>query len=172
MSQEPIIFKRSLIDNIRYGKITASDEECIQAAKEANIEKLIEKEKLEENKEEDIINKKINDKINENDNQISRGEKQRIAIAIIFLKNPSILLFDEATSSLDKINEVEVEKSLNKLANRKTSISIAHRLNTIENSDMIFVFENGKIVEKGKHEDLMKLQKIYYTLYKYSEYSN
>ena len=167
VNQDPILFKRSIIENIRYGKLEASDEECIQAAKEANIMKFFEEKNINGKEEENIINKIINEK--KNDNPISSGEKQRLAIARVFLKNPIILLFDEATSFLDKNNELEVQKSLNKLANKKTSISIAHRLNTIENTDMIFVFENGKIVEKGKHQDLMKLKNIYYTLYKYSE---
>ena len=102
-------------------------------------------------------------------NPISGGEKQRLAIARVFLKNPVILLMDEATSSLDKNNEIEIQKSLNKLANKKTSITIAHRLNTIENSDMIFVLEGGEIVEKGKHQDLMELKKVYYSLYQNSQ---
>ena len=76
---------------------------------------------------------------------------------------------DEATSSLDKNNEIEIQKSLNKLANKKTSLTVAHRLNTIENSDMIFVVENGEIVEKGKHQDLMELKKVYYNLYQNSQ---
>ena len=99
---------------------------------------------------------------------LSGGQKQKLAIARIFLKNPVILLLDEATSALDKQSEIEVQNSLDKLSKNKTTISIAHRLSTIENSDKIFVFDNGRIHEQGTHEELMKLKKRYYTLQKYS----
>ena len=151
VNQESILFKRNMKENIRYGNFDADDAECEKSAKDANIM--------------NILN--INEEID--DNPISEGEKQRLAIARVFLKNPVILLMDEATSSLDKNNELEIEKSLNKLANNKTSLTVAHRLNTIENSDMIFVVENGEIVEKGKHQDLMKLKKVYYNLYQNSQ---
>ena len=150
VNQDPVLFKRSMKENIRYGNLDANDEQCENSAKDANI-----------------IN--IFEKGHKDDNPISGGEKQRIAIARVFLKNPVILLMDEATSSLDKNNEIEIQKSLDKLANKKTSITIAHRLNTIENSDMIFVLEGGEIVEKGKHQDLMELKKVYYNLYQNSQ---
>ena len=150
VNQDPVLFKRSMKENIRYGNLDANDEQCENSAKDANIVNILEKGQ-------------------KDDNPISGGEKQRIAIARVFLKNPVILLMDEATSSLDKNNEIEIQKSLDKLANKKTSISIAHRLNTIENSDMIFVLEGGEIVEKGKHQDLMELKKVYYSLYQNSQ---
>ena len=78
---------------------------------------------------------------------------------------------DEATSALDKESELEVQKSLDKISSNKTTITIAHRLNTIENSDKIYVFDNGRICEQGTHDELMKLKKRYYTLYKYSSLS-
>ena len=84
------------------------------------------------------------------------------------LKNPVILLLDEATSALDKESELEVQKSLDKISENKTTVAIAHRLNTIENSDKIFAFDGGRIHEQGTHDELMKLKKRYYTLYKYS----
>ena len=99
---------------------------------------------------------------------LSGGEKQKLAIARTVLKNPVILLLDEATSALDKESELEVQKSLDKISLNKTTVTIAHRLNTIENSDKIFVFDNGRIHEQGTHDELMKLKKRYYTLYKYS----
>ena len=114
VNQEPVLFKRSLIENIRYGKIEASNQECIQASKEVNLMNLVNEEinEIKNNK-----NKKFDDKINiieNNKKSISGGEKQRLAISRIFLKNPIILLLDEATSSLDKFNELEIQKSLNK----------------------------------------------------------
>ena len=102
---------------------------------------------------------------------LSGGDKQKLAIGRIFLKNPPILLLDEPTSNLDKDSEVEIEKSLEILAENKTTITIAHRLNTIENCDKIIVFDDGRIKEEGTHEELMKLKKRYYTLYKFSNLS-
>ena len=159
--QEPSIFKISSIENIRYGNLKATDEECIQAAKEADALKILKKENhkgdsfLENKKEEKIF--------------LSGGEKQKIAVARTFLKNPSILLLDEPTSALDKESEENLQRSLDKLSINKTTVAIAHRLNTIENYDKIIVLNNGVISEQGTHEELMKLQKRYYTLHKYSK---
>ena len=99
---------------------------------------------------------------------VSGGEKQRLAIARVFLKNPVIILLDEATSALDKDSELEVQKSLDKLCLNRTSIYIAHRLNTIEKCNKIIVLENGRLVEQGTHQELMNLKKKYYTLHNYS----
>ena len=99
---------------------------------------------------------------------VSGGEKQRLAIARVFLKDPKIILLDEATSALDKESEVEVQKSLFELQKFRTSISIAHRLSTIVDSDIIFVIENGNIVEQGRHQELLQKGGKYATLYKYS----
>ena len=152
VSQEPSIFRTSYLENIRYGNLNATDEECKIAAKEADSLDIF------ENEEKDKKKKAA----------LSGGQKQKLAIARLFLKNPKILLLDEATSALDKQSEIEVQNSLNKLSNNKTTISIAYRLNTIENSDKIYVFDNGRIHEQGTHDELMKLKKRYYTLQKYS----
>ena len=100
---------------------------------------------------------------------VSGGEKQRLAIARTFLKNPIILLLDEGTSALDKESEKAVQASIEILQKGRTSIAVAHRLTTIQNSDIILVMENGKLVEKGNHEELLKLGKKYANLYRYSE---
>ena len=151
VSQEPVLFKRSVYENILYGDLTANKDEVLEAAKRAHIEKFFDKEQM-----------------GTKEDPVSGGEKQRLAIARVFLKNPVILLLDEATSALDKESEVEVQKSLFELQKFRTSISIAHRLSTIVDSDIIFVIENGNIVEQGKHQELIDKKGKYMTLYKYS----
>ena len=111
----------------------------------------------------------MEEQMGKKEDPVSGGEKQRLAIARAFLKNPVILLLDEATSSLDKENEKIVQESINILQKGRTSITIAHRLNTIQNSDIILVLEAGKLVEKGTHQELLNLGKKYANLQKYSE---
>ena len=152
VSQEPVLFKRSVYENILYGRLDANVDEVFNAAKAAVIEKFFDKKQF-----------------GTKDDPVSGGEKQRLAIARCFLKDPIILLLDEATSALDKESEKGVQASINALQKGRTSIAVAHRLTTIEKSDVILVMEKGRLVEKGNHEELMKLGKKYANLYKYSE---
>ena len=160
--QEPSLFKTSPLENVRYGKLDASNEECVQAARYANIMKFFDEDNM--NKMIEFRNK--NSELNDKKDLMSGGERQRLCIARVFLKNPSILLLDEVTSSLDKESELEIQNSLEKLADKRTSISISHRLSTIEKCDQILVMENGKIIEKGIHQELMDLKQVYYTMQK------
>ena len=151
VSQEPVLFKRSVYENILYGNLNATKDEVLEAAKRAHIEKFFDQQQM-----------------GTKEDPVSGGEKQRLAIARCFLKNPVILLLDEATSALDKESEIEVQKSLFELQKCRTSVSIAHRLSTIVDSDVIFVIENGKVVEQGKHQELLEKGGKYAILYKLS----
>ena len=152
--QETFLFSGTLKSNIKYGKNDATDEEIIEAAKQANAHEFIEK--LENGYETEI---------GERGAKLSGGQKQRIAIARAILENPQILILDEATSALDNDSEKLVQEALEKLMKGKTTFVIAHRLSTIENSDKIAVIQQGELKELGKHEELMELNGIYYGLY-------
>jgi len=141
--QDPILFHRTLMENIRYGKPEATDEEVIEAAKLAHCAEFIESLPL-----------KYETFVGERGIKLSGGERQRIAIARAILKNAPILILDEATSSLDSHSESLIQKALNNLMERCTTIAIAHRLSTIKKMDRIIVMEGGQIIEDGTHEEL------------------
>ena len=125
-----------------------------EAAKTANIDEDIQ-----------TLNKKYDSFIGERGTKLSGGQKQRLTIARAILKNPSLLIFDEATSSLDTESEIKVQIAIDNLIKNRTVIIIAHRLSTIKNADKIFVFNKGKIVEEGTHQDLYQVDGFYKKLY-------
>jgi len=152
--QDTILFSDSVKSNILMGKSDATDEEVIAAAKAANAHDFIEGLPL-----------GYETKVGERGVKLSGGQKQRIAIARVFLKNPPLLILDEATSALDLESESLIQESLERLANERTTLIVAHRLSTITHADKIFVIDSGQLKETGTHEQLMKLQGIYYGLF-------
>ncbi|NFL35115.1 ABC transporter ATP-binding protein [Clostridium botulinum] len=150
VQQEVFLFTGTIRDNILYGKTNASEEEIIKASKMANIHEFIES-----------LPEGYDTYIGERGVKLSGGQKQRISIARVFLKNPSILILDEATSALDNATEHIIQESLKKLCEGRTTIVVAHRLSTIQNADEIVVIGNKGIIEKGSHDELMKLNGEY-----------
>jgi subfamily B ATP-binding cassette protein MsbA len=160
VSQESILFNDTIYNNIRLGKLDASKDEIINAAKVANAHQF-------------ILDSKNGYQTNIGDrgNKLSGGQKQRISIARAVLKNPEILILDEATSSLDTESEKLVQNALEKLMKARTSLVIAHRLSTIKNADEIIVLDKGVIVERGTHDDLISKNGHYKKLSKLQSFS-
>ena len=154
VSQETIIYNKSFMDNIRFGNLDAPDHKIKKAAMNADIHKFI----YNSVNGYDTI-------VGEGGNTLSGGQKQRISIARAILKDAPILLLDEATNSLDTETESEINKTLDTLAKNKTTITIAHRISTIVNSDQIILFNNGKIIDVGTHKNLIKSSDYYKKLY-------
>ena len=152
VSQDIVIFDQSIEENILYANPTATREMIFEAAKKAEIDKLLFERK--------------GQPVGPNGSQLSGGQKQRIALARAFLKPAPILLLDEATSALDAVTEASIAKSLNKLGENTTTIVVAHKLSSIKNADTIFVLDNGNLVEGGTHSELMKKKKYYATMIK------
>lgn len=163
VTQETLLFNDSIRNNIAYGETEIPLEKIIEAAKAANAHNFISK--LEEGYDTVIGDRGV---------KLSGGERQRISIARALLKNPPILILDEATSSLDTESEILVQQAIEKLMEGRTSIVIAHRLSTIKNADKIVVISKGEIVETGKHSELLELNGLYSKLhniqFKYQEY--
>lgn len=152
--QDPSLFHRSLMDNIRYGKINASPEEVIMAAKKAHAHEFIDKLPL-----------AYESLVGERGVKLSGGQRQRISIARAILKNAPILILDEATSQLDSVTENIIQEALRELMHNKTTIVIAHRLSTLLHMDRILVFDQGHVVEDGSHTDLLNKGGLYKTLW-------
>jgi ABC-type multidrug transport system fused ATPase/permease subunit len=150
--QEVLLFSGSILENIRFGRPNATEQEVIDAAKKANAWEFIVG-----------FPEQLNTEVGDRGIQLSGGQKQRIAIARAILKNPSILILDEATSALDSTSERLVQDALEELMKGRTSIVIAHRLSTIRQADQILVLQDGQITEQGKHDELMALKGQYAT---------
>ncbi|MFA9466760.1 MAG: ABC transporter ATP-binding protein [Velocimicrobium sp.] len=154
VQQDVYLFAGSIMENIRYGQMDATDEQIIAAAKAANAHEFIME-----------LSNGYDTYIGQRGIKLSGGQKQRISIARVFLKNPPILIFDEATSALDNESEKVVQESLEKLAKNRTTFVIAHRLTTIRNAKNIIVLTEDGIKERGTHEELMQTDGIYKSLY-------
>ena len=155
VTQETLLFDDTVKANISYGSDNIPDSEVIDAAKAANAHEFILK-----------LPDAYDTIIGERGVSLSGGQKQRIAIARAIVKNPPILILDEATSSLDSESESNVQEAIESLMNKRTVIVIAHRLSTVKNANKILVLDRGKIVQKGNHEDLINDEGIYKQLHK------
>ena len=154
VQQDIYLFNDSMRENIRYGKPDATEEEIIEAAKRANIHDYIMS-----------LPAGYDTNIGERGVRLSGGQKQRLSIARVFLKNPPILILDEATSALDNTTEILIQNALDELCIGRTTLVVAHRLSTIKNADEIAVVDDGKIIEQGSHEELMREDGMYRHLY-------
>lgn len=158
VQQDVYLFSGTVLENIMYGNLNATREEAIEAAKKAGADDFIME-----------LKNGYDTYVGERGVKLSGGQRQRISIARVFLKDPAIMILDEATASLDNESEFAVAASLNELAKGRTTITIAHRLSSIKNSDRILVLTEEGIVEEGNHEELMKNEGIYYRYYTMAE---
>lgn len=154
VQQDVFLFNGTIRDNILYGRLNATEEEVIQAAKRANIHDYVMS-----------LEKGYDTEIGERGVRLSGGQKQRLSIARVFLKDPAILILDEATSALDNTTEILIQQALDELCKGRTTIVVAHRLSTIKRANSIAVISEGKITEQGTHEELMELGGTYKHLY-------
>lgn len=157
--QDPFLFEATVFENIRYGRLDATDEEVIEAAKKANAHGFISR--LEDGY--DTV-------LTADGGEISQGQKQLLSIARALIADPVLLLLDEATSSIDTVTELEIQEALDRLMVGRTSIVIAHRLNTVRKADTVYVMEQGKLIESGSQADLVERQGVYYTMLQDSQH--
>ena len=152
--QDSWLFCGTIMENLRYGNENATDEEVIAAAKSAHAHSFIKR-----------MPKGYDTEISEGGGNLSQGQKQLLCIARAMLTNPSVLILDEATSSIDTLTEIRVQKAFAKMMKGRTSFVVAHRLSTIKESDVILVMKDGNIIEQGSHKELLKKHGFYHTLY-------
>ena len=150
VSQETYLFHATVRENLGYAKPDATDEEIIEAAKQANIHETIMS-----------FPEGYQTMVGERGYRLSGGEKQRVAIARVLLKDPEVMILDEATSSMDTQGERIVQKTLDDVTRGRTTVAIAHRLSTVINADVIFVINRGEVVEQGTHQQLLKAGGLY-----------
>ena len=156
VQQDVFLFAGTIRENIAYGKIDATDEEIMVAAKEANILEFI-----------NSLPEGLDTYVGERGVKLSGGQKQRISIARAFLKNPPVLILDEATIALDNVTEMQIQQALDELSKGRTTLVVAHRLSTVKNADKIVVITSEGIMEEGSHEELIAKKGIYKSLYQY-----
>lgn len=154
VQQNVFLFDASIKENLRYGRSDATDSMMWEALEKARLADFVRS-----------LPKGLDTEVGERGTRLSGGQKQRLSIARVFLKNPSILIFDEATSSLDNESEVQIQQAFDELSEGKTSIVIAHRLSTIQDADIIYVIDKGRVAESGTHSELISRKGIYYRLY-------
>ena len=152
--QDTWLFNGSIMENIRYGNLNATDEEVIEAAKAAHVHHFVK-----------TLPDGYNMELNEDASNVSQGQKQLLTIARAILADPKILILDEATSSVDTRTEVLIQKAMDNLMKNRTSFIIAHRLSTIKDADLILVMKDGDIVEQGTHNELLSKKGFYASLY-------
>ncbi|HAB60582.1 MAG TPA: ABC transporter, partial [Lachnospiraceae bacterium] len=152
--QETNLFTGTVMDNIRYGKLDATDEECIDAAKLAGADDFITR-----------LPKGYETPLSSNGSNLSQGQRQLLAIARAAVANPPVMILDEATSSIDTRTEVIVQRGMDALTDERTVFVIAHRISSIKDADLILVLDNGRIVESGNHDSLLDKKGYYYTVF-------
>jgi ATP-binding cassette subfamily B protein len=152
--QDVFLFSGTVMENIRYGRLDATDEECIEAAKLANADSFIRR-----------LPQGYQTRLTEYGSNLSQGQRQLLSIARAIVADPAILILDEATSSVDTRTEMQIQEALLRLMEGRTSFVIAHRLSTIRNADQVLVINQGEIVERGTHTELLEKKGFYHNLY-------